>query len=157
MASFKLPPSTNPTTAASTMANLVLTAYDPSKSEVVSRKKKNVTLYFSKFQERNRNMANAKKILLTLTHGELSLFFSMDDLKDPTTNEVEFSRALCASETVNYYKQLVAGLIAKNMIIRIKQNHYLMTPNVFIPPDEYFHAILSKWYSLGGKLPGTIK
>lgn len=95
-------------------------------------------------------MNDSRDILMTLTQSESWFFWSMDKAKDIETNEVVFSRASCPEAKVSYYPKAIKSLEDKKMIIRIKQNHYLINPNVTMPKFEMYSKVLDKWNSLGG-------
>lgn len=107
--------------------------------------------YYSCIQTRNRHMTDSRDVLMTFTKNEAWFFWSMDKAKDIETNEVLFSRADCPEEKIHSYPQVIAGLIAKNVIIRTKQNHYIINPNVTLPKFDTYKDVLAKWESLGGK------
>lgn len=95
-------------------------------------------------------MTDARKVLQTLTKTESWFFWEMDIAKDMETNEVMFSRSNCPAENRATYPAIMKNLIDKNMIVRIKQNHYLINPNVTMPKFESYSKVLAKWNSLGG-------
>lgn len=145
---------TNSTTTPTMPNGLVLVHMNPRKYKVVPINESDLVMHFGKLQEGNRCMPDAKDMLLKLTNKELSIFFKMDTAKDSSTHEVDFSRQDCPGVSASHYKQIVAALVAKDMIIRMRNNHYLMNPNVFLPYDKLnYGPVLAKWNSLGGKLP----
>lgn len=95
-------------------------------------------------------MTDSRDILMTLTQSESWFFWTMDKAKDIETNEVMFSRAHCPESKLNYFTKVIKSLVDKNMILRIKQNHYLINPNVTMPKFEMYSKVLAKWNSLGG-------
>lgn len=95
-------------------------------------------------------MTDARKVLQTLTKTESWFFWEMDISKDTETNEVMFSRNNCPEENKTTYPTIIKNLVDKNMILRVKQNHYLINPNVTMPKFDSYSKVLAKWNSLGG-------
>ena len=129
---------------------IVQTTYDVTKTDITFSKKRYEVPFYGCIQQRNKSMNDSRDILMTLTQSESWFFWTMDKAKDIETNEVMFSRACCPESKLNYFTKVIKSLVDKNMILRIKQNHYLINPNVTMPKFESYSKVLDKWNSLGG-------
>ena len=96
-------------------------------------------------------MTDSRDVLMTLTKTETWFFWTMDKSKDIETNEVFLSRGCCPEQQVSYFTKVMASLVSKNIIIRLKQNNYLINPNMTLPLFANYDKVLAKWESLGGK------
>ena len=130
---------------------IVQASYDVDNIEVTFGKKRYPVPTYWCSPNGSKRMTDSRTVLMTLTQSEAWFFWNMDMKKDPETNEVMFSRANCPKEKVNYYTQVVKNLVDKNMILRIKQNNYLINPNMTMPKFEHYEKVKNKWLSLGGK------
>jgi hypothetical protein len=130
--------------------SIVQATFDVSQTEVTFGKKRYKVPMYGCHQQGNRHMTDSRTVLKTLTQSESWFFWSMDMAKDIETNEVLFSRADCPSQ-VNSYPKVMTSLVSKNIIIRLKQNNYLINPNMTLPLFANYDKVLAKWESLGGK------
>ena len=133
--------------------SILLSLHDPDKTSITFGKKKYQVPHYSPFQTENKKMTDARRVVRTFSKTESWFYWEMDIKKDTTTNEVIFSRKDCPKENLAYYTEVISNLINKNIIIRIKQNHYLMTPYLMMPQFEFYDIVVAKWLSLGGKVP----
>jgi len=133
--------------------SIITTIYDLNDVNVTLSKKKFKIPRYACFQQGNKNMIDSRDVFMTMNQSESWFFWSMDKIKDKETNEVIFSRAHCPKEKGSYYTTVIAKLIDKRLILRLKQNHYLINPNVILPTFNSYEKVQAKWVSLGGKLP----
>ena len=131
--------------------SIVQATFDVSKTEVTFGKKRYKVPMYGCHQQGNRHMTDSRDVLMTLTKTETWFFWTMDKAKDIETNEVFLSRNCCPDQQVSYFTKVMASLVSKNIIIRLKQNNYLINPNMTLPLFENYDKILAKWESLGGK------
>lgn len=62
-------------------------------------------------------------------------------LRNNTLTPAEIRRVVAAYSTLNQ----------DNIIIRIKREHYIINPRIFLPKNETYNEVLEHWLSLGGK------
>lgn len=130
---------------------IVQTAFDVNAIDVTFAKKRyNVPRFFSCVRG-NNSMSDSRDVLETLSQPEALVFWRMDKYKNTDTNEVEFTSDHCGLSKTSTYPKTVNSLIAKNMIIRTKQNNYIINPNITLPKFEFYETVLAKWKLLGGK------
>lgn len=129
---------------------LVTSVYDSSKMELGVRKSR-VPSYSCVVNGKDNAVADAREYFKKMTANESWLFWTMDQKKDINTNEVKFSREDCDKGKISSYPVIVKGLIDKGLIIRLKQNYYIMNPNVVTPKFDRYREVLSYWIKSGGK------
>jgi len=136
-----------------TNMTIIQAAYDVSNVNITFSKTRVEVPFYGCHQQGNRRMTDSRDMFAMLTQSESWFFWNMDKAKDINTNEVVFTRANCPSGKANSYPKVIQSLINKHMLLRIKQNHYLISPHITMPKFKEYQKVLAKWNSLGGKLP----
>ena len=72
-------------------------------------------------------------------------------LIDTRTNTVTLLNSNLTSSEVRRVVAAYKVLEQDNIVIRIKREHYIINPMVFLPQNETFDQVLEHWLSIGGK------
>lgn len=131
---------------------IVTATYDTDKSDVSFGKKKHQVPLFQCMSKGDRMTKDARELLKELTQTESWLFWTMDQKKDPKTNITSYSRKDLPDDKKNTYARTIKNLISKNMLVRVKQDTYLINPILSYPGFEYMKDVQFEWIKHGGKV-----
>ena len=98
-----------------------------------------------KIDTRKVDSINGRKAYTQSTKSELFVLELVDQLIDRTTNTVKISPKNFDKTEKERIKTGTRKLIARGLLVRTKNQNYIVNPWFFVPRQEYQSAILLEW------------
>lgn len=94
------------------------------------------------------NGMDVMPILKDLSAPATWLFWTLAELRELNSNVCHLRAAVLSSCELNRLKKGYKELKEVQLIIRIKQEYYLINPKVFVPKFEHYESVQKRWDSL---------